>query len=123
MNVYRVNDAATNSLGIRETTRVAPETAAANLTTDSLSTWNGTDVTTKQFMEKAFTPDKPGALSVVFHMATDAGSTGHVYFDPFLEVRDSGGNILVRRVWMDPISGTMIMDFTSPKAQLQLGVL
>ena len=76
------NDAATNSLGVRNTARVAPETAAGNHTTDAASTWNGADVTTKQQMDISYTPDKPGPISVIVYMATDAGSTGHIFVDP-----------------------------------------
>lgn len=123
MEMSRVNDAATSSLGVRDTTRVAPETAAANHSTDSLSTWTGTGVGTKQYTEKAFTPDKPGAISVEFMAVGDAGAAGHVYFDPFLEVRDANGNILVRRAWIDPRNGGYIMEFTSPKAQSLIGVM
>ena len=76
------NDAATNSLGVRNTTRVAPEGTPANYTTDGSSTWTGADVGTKQYMEFTYTPDKPGPISVIVYMATDAGATGHIFIDP-----------------------------------------
>jgi len=76
------NDAATNSLGVRKTTRVAPEGTPANLTTDGTSTWTGADVGTKQYMEITYTPDKPGPIHAIVHMATDAGATGHIFIDP-----------------------------------------
>ena len=76
------NDAATNSLGEILSNRVAPETAASNHTSDSGSTWNGTDVGTKQYMDITYTPDKPGPISAVVHVTGDAGSTGHIYVDP-----------------------------------------
>lgn len=123
IDLIRVNDGATNSLGVRDTTRVSPETAATNHPTDSLSSWVGSDVGTKQYTEKAFTPDKPGAISVQFLMTSDAGAAGQIHADPLLEVRDSNGNILVRRAWIDPRTGGQIMEFTSPRAQLQLGVM
>ncbi len=119
MDLTRVNHAATSSLGVRDTTRVAPETAAANYPTDTLSSWVGADVGTKQYMEKAFTPDKPGALSGRFYMA----STGHIFMDPLLEVRDSNGNLLTRRAWIDPETGGQIMEFTAPRAQYLMGVM
>lgn len=63
------NNAATDSLGLRNTTRVAPESSPSNYTTDGDSTWTGTDVGTKQYMEITYTPDKPGPISAVIHMA------------------------------------------------------
>lgn len=76
------NDAATNSLGVKNSARVDPETAASNHTSDTESTWNGTDVGTKQYMEVTYTPDKPGPISAIVYMSGDAGSTGHIYIDP-----------------------------------------
>jgi len=80
------NDAATNSLGVRKTTRVAPETSASNHTTDGTSTWTGSDVGTKQYMEITYTPDKPGPISAVVKMVSDAGSTGHIFVDPVVVI-------------------------------------
>lgn len=123
MDVHRANDAATNSQGVRDTKRVAPETAAANHPTDSASSWTGTDVGTKQYVEQAITPDKAGALAVRFYMTADAGSIGHIYVSPFLEVRDANGQIMTRRVWIDPTTGSQIQEFASPRAAQQLGVM
>ena len=77
------NDAATNSLAVVNTTRVAPETAAAALTTDGGSTWTGSGVGTKQYMEVTYTPDKPGPLTVRVFMAK---ASDNVYVDPKIQV-------------------------------------
>lgn len=81
------NDAATNSLGVFPSagllgTRVDPETASAAHTTDGSSTWTGSDVGTKQQMDITYTPDKPGPISAVVYMVSDAGSTGVIHVDP-----------------------------------------
>jgi hypothetical protein len=76
------NDAATDSLGLRNTTRVAPEGTPADYTTDGSSTWTGSGVGTKQYMEITYTPDKPGSIAAVVYMATDAGAAGHIFIDP-----------------------------------------
>ena len=77
------NDAATNSLAVFNTTRVAPETAAAALTTDSGSTWTGSGVGTKQYMQVSYTPDKPGPLTVRVFMAK---ASDNVYVDPKIQI-------------------------------------
>jgi hypothetical protein len=61
------SDAATNSLAQRISSQAAPLATPTNITTDSASTWNGTDVSTKQKIVLSHTPDKPGVVR------------GHVY--------------------------------------------
>ncbi len=73
------NDAATNSLGATKTNRVAPRTTASAHTTDSGSTWNGSGVTTKQYMDISYTPDKPGPIEARIHMAK---ASDNIYVDP-----------------------------------------
>ena len=77
------NDAATNSLAALKTTRVAPRTTAAAYTTDSGSTWTGTGVGTKQYMEITYTPDKPGPVVIRVHMAK---ASDNVYIDPLIQI-------------------------------------
>ncbi len=81
------NDAAINSLGVMSSaglvgTRVDPETISAAHTSDSGSTWTGSDVATKQYMSITYTPDKPGPISAVLYCAGVAGTTKDIYFDP-----------------------------------------
>jgi hypothetical protein len=101
------NDAATNSMGVRKTKRVAPETAAANHTTDGASAWTGADVGTKQYMEFTYTPDKPGPIYVVVHVTGDAGAAGHIYVDPVIEI---DGSIPSQRQWISPVAGAQFLD-------------
>jgi hypothetical protein len=77
------NDAATNSLAALKTTRVAPRTTAAACTTDSGSTWTGTGVTTKQYMQIQYTPDKPGPVTVRVMMAK---ASDNIYVDPQIQI-------------------------------------
>jgi hypothetical protein len=77
------NDAATNSLAALKTTRVAPRTTAAAYTTDSGSTWTGTGVGTKQYMQIQYTPDKPGPVVIRVHMAK---ASDNIYIDPLIQI-------------------------------------
>jgi hypothetical protein len=77
------NDAATNSLAALKTTRVAPRTTAAAYTTDSGSTWTGTGVGTKQYMQVQYTPDKPGPVTVRVMMAK---ASDNIYVDPKIQI-------------------------------------
>jgi hypothetical protein len=77
------NDAATNSLAALKTTRVAPQTTAAAYTTDSGSTWTGTGVGTKQYMQIQYTPDKPGPVTVRVMMAK---ASDNIYVDPKIQI-------------------------------------
>lgn len=63
------NDIAEDSLGVRKTTRPDPMATPANLTTDSGSTWNGADVSLKQYMDITYTPDKPGPITARIYLA------------------------------------------------------
>lgn len=88
------NDAATDSLGVYPSaaadqqlgTRIDPESTPADYTTDGDSSWTGSDVGTKQYMEISYTPDKPGPISVIIYVASDAGAVGGannaIYVDP-----------------------------------------
>ena len=69
MDIYLPNDAAQNSLGVRKSTRAAPLATPVNLTTDGVSTWNGVDVGTKQYVEVTHTPDKPGEATARVYLA------------------------------------------------------
>jgi hypothetical protein len=73
------NDAATNPKASIVTNRVAPLSSAANHPTDGGSTWTGTGVGTKQYMEVSHTPDKPGPVLARIFMAK---ASDHVYIDP-----------------------------------------
>ncbi len=86
MSLEGPNDAATNSKSVFQTTRVAPETAAAAHTTDAVSSWTGSGVTTKQYMEVSYTPDKPGLVTAVIHMAK---ASDNIYIDPFIDIDPS----------------------------------
>jgi hypothetical protein len=77
------NDAATNSLAALKTTRVAPRTTAAAYTTDSGSTWTGSGVGTKQYMQVSYTPDKPGPVTVRVMMAK---ASDNIYVDPKIQI-------------------------------------
>jgi hypothetical protein len=79
MELEGPNDAATNSMAVFQTTRVAPLTSAANHTTDGSSSWTGTGVGTKQYMEVSYTPDKPGPVTVRIFMAK---ASDNIYVDP-----------------------------------------
>jgi hypothetical protein len=79
------NDAATDSLGVRQTTRPDPMATPANLTTDASSTWNGADVTTKQQIDVVYTPDKPGPITARVYVATPSERVRidpKIYIDP-----------------------------------------
>jgi hypothetical protein len=77
------NDAATDSKAVINSTRVAPLTTAAALTTDSGSTWTGSGVGTKQYAQVTYTPDKPGPLTIRCHLAK---ASDHVYVDPKIQI-------------------------------------
>lgn len=77
------NDAATNSLAALKTTRVAPRTTAAAYTTDTGATWTGSGVTTKQYMQITYTPDKPGPVTVRVMMAK---ASDNIYIDPKIQI-------------------------------------
>lgn len=83
MTVEGPNDAATDSLAVFNTTRVLPRTAAAAHTTDSGSTWTGTGVGTKQYMQVTYTPDKPGPVTIRLHMAK---ASDNIYIDPKIQI-------------------------------------
>lgn len=79
------NSAATDSLGVRNTTRVAPLGTPANHTTDSASTWTGADVGTLQYMEISYTPDKPGPVTARIYLAKPSERVSVdpvIYIDP-----------------------------------------
>jgi hypothetical protein len=79
------NDAATDSLGVRKTTRPDPLATPANLTTDASSTWNGADVTTKQQIDVVYTPDKPGPITARVYVAKPSERVSidpKIYIDP-----------------------------------------
>lgn len=63
------NSAATNSLGERTSTRMAPLGTPTALTTDSGSTWTGADVGTLQYAQVSYTPDKPGPVTCRVYLA------------------------------------------------------
>jgi hypothetical protein len=77
------NDAATNSMAVLNTSRVAPRTTASALSTDSSSSWTGTGVGTKQYAEVTYTPDKPGPIEVRIFVAK---ASDHIYVDPHVQV-------------------------------------
>jgi hypothetical protein len=83
MELEGPNDAATNSMAVFNTDRVAPLTSAANHTTDSGSSWTGSGVGTKQYMEVTYTPDKPGPVTVRVYMAK---ASDNVYIDPLIQI-------------------------------------
>ena len=83
MELEGPNDAATNSLAALKTTRVAPQTSAAAYTTDGTSTWTGTGVGTKQYMQVTYTPDKPGPVTVRVMMAK---ASDNIYVDPKIQI-------------------------------------
>jgi hypothetical protein len=79
------NDAATNSMGVRQTTRPDPLATPANLTTDSSSTWTGADVGTKQQIDITYTPDKPGPITARIYVAKPSERVSidpKIYIDP-----------------------------------------
>ena len=79
------NDAATDSLGLRKTTRLAPLGTPSNIATDGVSTWNGTDVGTLQQLDVTYTPDKPGPITARIYLAkpTERVSVDpKIYIDP-----------------------------------------
>jgi hypothetical protein len=64
--------------------RVAPQGTPANLTTDSVSTWNGTGVGTKQkITTPSFTPTNAGPAIVRCYLAKPSTT---VYVDPLIEI-------------------------------------
>jgi hypothetical protein len=73
------NDAATDSLAVINTSRVAPGTSASAYTTDGSSTWTGSGVGTKQQMDITYTPDKPGPVIARIYVAKDSDN---IYVDP-----------------------------------------
>jgi hypothetical protein len=77
------NDAATDSMAVINTTRVAPRTTAAAYTTDGSSTWTGADVGTKQQMDITYTPDKPGPIRARVYMAV---ASDRVSIDPKIAI-------------------------------------
>jgi hypothetical protein len=77
------NDAATDSKAVFQTSRVAPRTTAAALTTDASSSWTGSGVGTKQYAEVSYTPDKPGPISVRCYMAK---ASDNIYVDPKIQI-------------------------------------
>ena len=83
MELEGPNDAATNSLAALKTTRVAPMTTAAACTTDGTSSWTGTGVGTKQYMQVTYTPDKPGPVTVRVMMAK---ASDNIYVDPKIQI-------------------------------------
>ena len=83
MELEGPNDAATNSLAALKTTRVAPMTTAAACTTDGTSTWTGTGVGTKQYMQVTYTPKKPGPVTVRVMMAK---ASDNIYVDPKIQI-------------------------------------
>jgi hypothetical protein len=83
MELEGPNDAATNSLGVIKTTRLAPRGTAANYTTDASSSWTGSGVGTKQYMEVSYTPDKPGPVTVRVYMAK---ASDNIYVDPLIQI-------------------------------------
>jgi hypothetical protein len=83
MTLEGPNDAAKDSMSVFRTSRVAPETAASALATDSVSTWTGTGVGTKQYLEVSYVPDKPGPIFARIHMAK---ASDNIYIDPHIQV-------------------------------------
>jgi hypothetical protein len=83
MELEGPNDAATNSKAVFQTDRVAPLTSAANHTTDGSSSWTGSGVGTKQYMEVTYTPDKPGPVTVRIYMAK---ASDNIYIDPKIQI-------------------------------------
>jgi hypothetical protein len=83
MELEGPNDAATDSLSVIQTSRVAPLGTPANYTTDAGSTWTGAGVTTKQYMEVTYTPDKPGPVIVRVYMAK---ASDNIYVDPLIQI-------------------------------------
>jgi hypothetical protein len=77
------NDAATDSKAVFQTSRVAPLGTAANLPTDSGSTWTGTGVGTKQYAQVSYTPDKPGPVTVRVFMAK---ASDNIYVDAKIQI-------------------------------------
>jgi hypothetical protein len=77
------NDAATDSMAVINTTRVAPRTTATAYTTDSSSTWTGTGVGTLQQMDVTYTPDKPGPVTARVYMAI---ASDNIYVDPAIYI-------------------------------------
>lgn len=95
IELMRVNDAATNSLGVISTNRLAVLGTPSNLTSDGTSTWNGTDVTTAQQIDLTFTPDKPGWIVARAYLAKSAERVSidpHIYLSPEItsNARDLG---------------------------------
>jgi hypothetical protein len=66
-----------------QTSRVAPLGTAANLPTDSGSTWTGTGVGTKQYAQVSYTPDKPGPVTVRVFMAK---ASDNIYVDAKIQI-------------------------------------
>jgi hypothetical protein len=79
MELEGPNDAATDSKSVFQTTRVAPRGTAANYTSDAGSSWTGSGVGTKQYMDVTYTPDKPGPVTVRLYMAKPSDN---IYVDP-----------------------------------------
>jgi hypothetical protein len=77
------NDAATDSKAVFQSSRVAPRTTAAALTTDASSSWTGSGVGTKQYAEVSYTPDKPGPISVRCYLAK---ASDNVFVDPKIQI-------------------------------------
>jgi hypothetical protein len=77
------NDAATNSMSVFNTTRVAPRGTPANYTADAGSSWTGAGVGTKQYAEVSYTPDKPGPITARCFMAV---ASDNIYVDPVIVI-------------------------------------
>ena len=57
----------------------------ANLTADGVSEWNGADVTTAQYIDITYTPDKPGPIEARIYLAKPSERVSvdpKIYIDP-----------------------------------------
>lgn len=69
VDVWHPNESDTSSQLQLTSSRITPLDTPAALTTDSGSTWTGTDVSTKQYIDITFTPDKPGPVMARWYLA------------------------------------------------------
>jgi hypothetical protein len=93
-------------------TRRLPLAAAANLTTDGASTWNGAGVTTKQKCSVTISPTVAGFITVRVFLAK--ASTA-VYVDPIIDIDDDtdGSSAMAEGVQsFDPSEGSVTINQT-----------
>lgn len=84
--LFTPNGLASNALPTLTSNRNVLLSATTNHTTDGDSEWTGSDIGTKQYMEITASPDLPGEMKAIVHVAGDAGGTGAIFIDPKIYV-------------------------------------